>query len=339
MPPTANSLPIPFALRAPVREQIQAMFRDGILEESYSAYVNPLTLVHREPKPIRICVDARINKLMVADRVKVQPMRELLQRFHGSSYITSLDLSSAFLQVPLSRRSRKWTAFQFQSRVYQFTSVPYGFKNSLSAFIRPLETVLGDDVVNDHVITYVDDLLMHSSSFYDHLEHLDRLLHKLTTAGFTVNASKCNFCKPETKFLGHIICDKTVKADPERIEAILRYPVPKNQKQLRKFLGVCNFHQQFIVNYASFVEPLLVLLRKGNKWSWSSTLQNAFEILRDKFADSIHLFHPDENKGYVINTDASGKAIGGVLLQKRDDGHYNIVSTASRVLSAAEQRY
>jgi len=131
MPPTANSRPIPFALRAPVREQIQGMLRDGILEESYSA------LVHREPKPIRICVDARrINKLMVADRVKVQPMRELLQIFHGSSYITIFDLSSAFLQVPLSKGSRKWTAFQFQSRVYQFTSVPYGFKNSLSAFMR-----------------------------------------------------------------------------------------------------------------------------------------------------------------------------------------------------------
>ena len=91
-------------------------------------------------------------------------MRELLQRFHGSSYITSLDLSSAFLQVLLSKGSQKWTAFHFQSRVYQFTSVPYGFKNSLSAFVRALEVVLGDDIVNDHVITYMDDLLIHSSS-------------------------------------------------------------------------------------------------------------------------------------------------------------------------------
>jgi hypothetical protein len=130
------------------------------------------------------------------------------------------------------------------------------------------------------MITYVDVFLSHSSSFYDHLEHLDRVLYKLRTAGFTINSSKCNFCKPEIKFLGHNICDKTVKADPERIEAILRYPVQKNQKQLRKFLGVCNFHQQFIVNYASYVEPLLVLLRKGNKWNWSSTLQNAFETLK-----------------------------------------------------------
>jgi len=262
---------------------------------------------------------------MVADSIKVQPMRDLLQRFHGSSYITSLDLTSAFLQVPLSKESRKWITFQFQSRVYQSTSVPYGFKNSLSAFIRALETVIGDDVVNDHVITYVDVLLFHSSSFYNHLEHLDRVLHKLTTAGFTIHSSKYNFCKPEIMFLGHIICDKTVRADPERIEAIFRYPVPKNQKQLRKFLRVCNFHRQLIVNYASYVEPLLVLLREGNKWSWSSTLKNAFETLRAKFAESNHLVQPDEEKGYIINTDASGNAIGGVLLQKSGDGHYNSV--------------
>ena len=131
MPPTANSRLIPFALRTPVRGQVQAMLRDGILEESYSAYVNPLTLVYREQKPIRFYVGARRrNKQMAADRVQVQPMRELLQRFHGSSYITSLDLSSAFLQVPLSKGSRKWTAFQFQIRMCQFTSVPYGSKTA-----------------------------------------------------------------------------------------------------------------------------------------------------------------------------------------------------------------
>jgi hypothetical protein len=106
IPSSANCQPIPFTLRAQVRDQIQAMLKDVILEEFYSAYVNPLTLVHRKQKPIHNCVDARrINKLMKADRVKVQPMCELLQRFHGSSYITSLDLSNTFLQVLLSKDS------------------------------------------------------------------------------------------------------------------------------------------------------------------------------------------------------------------------------------------
>ena len=91
----------------------------------------------REHKPLRICVDARgMNRQMTPDRVKVTPMIELLQRFHGSRYITTLDFSSDFLQVPLAKSSRKWTAFNFKNQVYQFTRVPYGHKNSLSAFVR-----------------------------------------------------------------------------------------------------------------------------------------------------------------------------------------------------------
>jgi hypothetical protein len=161
------------------------MLKDDILEESYSSYISPLTLVVREDKPIRICVDARrINRQMTADRTKVLPLRELLQKFHGANYITSLDLSSAFLQVPLKESSRKWTAFQFKSRVYQFKTVPYGFKNSLSAFIRALERVLGDGGINDHLVMYVDDPIIHSETVDEHLQHIDAVFHKLTSCWF-----------------------------------------------------------------------------------------------------------------------------------------------------------
>ena len=170
MPHRANARPIPFALRHQVRKQIQAMLKDGILEESHSAYINPITLVIREGTAVRICLDARrINKQMIADRAKVMPMRELLQKFYGAKHITILDLSSAFLQVPLEKSYRQWTAFQFESNVYQFTTVPYGFKNSLAAFIRALERVLGDCGLSNNLVVYVDDLLIHSLTFTEHL--------------------------------------------------------------------------------------------------------------------------------------------------------------------------
>ena len=141
------------------------MLVDGILEESYSDYVNPLTLVLRELIPLRICVDARgVNRQMTPDRVKFAPITELWQRFHGSSYITTLDPSSAFLQVPLAKSPRKWADFSFENCVYQFTRVPYGYKNSLSGFIRVLQKVLGDE---KNVFTYVDDIVFHSSGFDD----------------------------------------------------------------------------------------------------------------------------------------------------------------------------
>jgi len=139
---------------------------------------------------------------MTPDRAKVPPMQMLLQRFHGASYISTLDLSSAFLQIPLEESPRKWTAFQFQNKVYQFTGVKYGFRNSLSAFIRTLQSVLGTDT-SEYALHYVDDLVVFSKTFDEHLDHLDSVFRKLTTAGFTMNLRKCNFCKPEIKYLSH----------------------------------------------------------------------------------------------------------------------------------------
>jgi hypothetical protein len=129
----------------------------------------------------------------------MSPVQMLLQRFHGASYISTLDLSSAYLQIPLEKTSRKWTAIQFQNKVYQFTYVPYGFQNSLIAFIGALQLVLGADT-SEYAIHYVDDIVIFSKAFEEHLEHLDSVFRKLTTAGFTMNLGVCNFCKPEIKF-------------------------------------------------------------------------------------------------------------------------------------------
>jgi len=160
MPTSANSKHIPFALRDRVCDQIQIMLKDDIFEKLFSSYINPLAPVVREGNPLRICVYARrINQQITADRTTVLPLRELIQKIHCASYITTLDLSSSFLQVPLKETPRQWTAFQFQMKVYQLKAVPYGFKNSLSAFIRTLEKVSGDDEIYDKLVIYLDGLV------------------------------------------------------------------------------------------------------------------------------------------------------------------------------------
>jgi len=191
----------------------------------------------------------------------------------------------------------------------------------------------------EYALHYVDVVVVFSKTFEEHLEHLDSVFRKLTTTGFTMNIGKCNFCKPEIKFLSHIFSRNSLRPDPQRIPAILNYPAPRNHKQLTKFLGMRNFHQRFIVNYAEHVAPLLQLFRKNSPWKWSAEMQEAFVTLREKFASTIHLVHLDGNLPYIINTDASMKAIGAVLLQQDREGNTNIVSAASRVLTPTEQRY
>ena len=122
-------------------------------------------------------------------------------------------------------------------------------------------------------------------------------------------------------------CDqwKWLAPCPKRIEAILSYPTPKNQKHLRQLLGVCIYHLRFIKGYDDFAE-------NGKKGKWTLELQRAFENLRVKFVDSIHLVHPNMSLPYTINTDVSGQAIGVVLIQPIGEGETLIKSTASRVL-------
>jgi hypothetical protein len=292
------------------------MKKDGIMEISTSTHINPLCVVLREG----ICLDARrVNKFMSPDRAKVQPINELLQRFHGSIFISSIAISSAFLQIELAPESRRYTAFLFESQVYQFTRTPYGFRNSSSSFVRALQSTLGSETTR-FALCYVDDITVFSQTYELHPRHLETVIGKLTGAGFTINAVKCNFCKPEIAFLGHVISDGGVFPDPGRIAAILNYPAPKNQRESRQFLGVCNYHHRFIINFASFAAPLLPLLKKGNKWKWTPDIQSAFETLRSKFADSIYLVHPDVALPYSIDTDASNKAVRAMLKQT---GRYN----------------
>jgi hypothetical protein len=152
----------------------------------------------------------------------------------------------------------------FDSTVYQCKRTPYGFRNSLSAFVRALKLALGGET-GEFIVLYVDDVLVFSRSFQEHLRHLDIVPGKLATAGFTSNAAECRFCQKEIRFLEHRIDKRGVSADPHRVEAILKYPAPKNAKQLRQFQVTCNFHSRFIVGYANYVAPLLTLLKHGVK--------------------------------------------------------------------------
>jgi hypothetical protein len=139
----SRSRPLPFAVSKEVRQQIKQLLHDGILEHSDSSYINQLTVVLREGKAPRICVDARkVNKRTRPYHTRVNPTAEILQKFHGSKYISSIDLTSAFMQIELEEASRKYMARLFESEVYQFTRVPYGFRNSLPAFVRALNLTL-----------------------------------------------------------------------------------------------------------------------------------------------------------------------------------------------------
>ena len=174
---------------------------------------------------------------------------------------------------------------------------------NLAAMVRCLELALGSEV-EDFVSVFVDDILVISKPFEEHLKHLDIVFSKLPQVNLVLNYKKCKFVKFQIKFLGYVISAQDVSTDPEKIQSITGFSTPKKAKDIREFLRLTGYHRRFKPDYAKTIQPLLKLLRKNTKWRWKVRHENAFKAAKDLFTKNLHVFHPKKEGTYVLNCDA-----------------------------------
>lgn len=334
-----KSYPIPHAYEAQVEEQIRNMLANGIIEKSSSPYVNPLVVVKKKDGHVRLCLDARkLNSLTIPEREEPPHIDELFRKFNGVTYFSTTDFTSAYWQMSLHPLDRKYTAFLYKSISYVFTRVPYGLKNSGAALIRCIDRALSVQI-RPFATVYVDDLLITSKHFSDHLAHLEIILRKLRGANMTLNLAKSQFCRQRVPFIGHILTPEGFQADPEKIRAIQEFPAPGNIRQLRGFLGMCNYYAKFTERYAYLTVPLLSLLKKNAKWEWTRSLQASFDAVKDAFLKNVTLKYPDFTRPLYLQTDSSNHGLGAVLFQKDSVGRENVLAFLSRTLKGPELAY
>lgn len=333
----ARSYPVPVAYRDSVDQEIERMMELGIIQKSKSPYCNPILVVIKKNGSVRLCLDARkINEILIPDHEQMETPEILFQECTGMPYITSLDLTSSFWQVPLCPESRQYTAFSYRGRCYEFTVTPFGLKTSTASLVRGLEPVLRG---LKNMLNFVDDLLCMSETFKQHIEDLNELFERFDEHGLTINLEKSAFLRKEVKFLGHILTTDGIKPDPEKIQAIHDYPSPKNQKQLRGFFGLINYYSKFTNEHAGATTPLLDLIRKGTRWKWEEDEEKHFVNIKTKFCNDVVLRYPNKEKTFYIQTDASDFALGAILSQIDDDGQQGVLQFASRTLKGAEVGY
>ncbi|CAK1599216.1 unnamed protein product [Parnassius mnemosyne] len=273
---------------------------------------------------------------MVAETEKPPIQLDILNSFHGANYITTIDLNNAYFQIPINKDGRKYTGFTFNGKSYVYNVLPQGLKTSVGSFSRAMNLILGPEV-QEFCVNYLDDLAIITTGTLDkHLEHIDIVLSKLNKAGLTCNLQKCEFICKEIRMLGFIISTEGIKTDPDKIRAIQEFPAPKKIKQLRAFLGLCNFYRRFIPNYSESIIPLCELLKKGRKFQWSGKEQKAFDFIKQQFINTIQLHHPDFNKPYYLQTDCSGVGMAGVLYQIDDNNEMRILGYHSKALKGPE---
>lgn len=331
---------VPIAHRQAVEEQIKRMLDWGVIERcASSSYCSPLVTAVKKDGSVRVCLDARrLNSIMVPDSELPRPIEDILNTLPPKiKYMTSLDLTHSYWQIPLREQDKQYTCFIYHTKTYRFKVLPFGLKTAISSFTRAMDIILGSEF-RDFVVCYVDDLLIVSESFEDHIEHLNKVLTRLSSAGFTLRLDKCHFLQSEMKFLGYILNSEGFKPDPGRVRAVLDFPVPQNRKQLHAFLGLCNYDRGFHEHFATLSEPLFYLLRKKVKWFWGSKQEESFNSLKQLISREILLQRPIYGVPFCVQTDASDVGLGAQLYQMVD-GCRKTIAFASRLLLDRERSY
>ena len=344
--PNAKPIKMPFyrttpANHAEISRQIEDWLKNDIIQESNSEWHSPCLLVKKASGEFRLVTDFRkLNKI-------TKPMSFPLPRLEcvfdtiGQSkaqYFTSLDLHSAFLQIEMHPDSLHKSAFITQSGVYEYKRMPYGLMNAPVSFQMVMTQVLRGLTWRQCLI-YLDDILVFSETFDDHLSHLEQIFSRLRQANLKLKPSKCDFVAKEIKYLGHIISKHGVRTNPDKTKAVSTFPVPKTPKDVRSFLGMCNYYRKFVKDYANLASPLNNLLRKETKFSWTDECQQAFDALKQSLLTSPILAYPDLSKKFILTCDASSSAIGFVLGQLDNSGKEVAIAFGGRSLSPCERNW
>lgn len=330
--------PISPALQKQVYKELDDMLAQGIVEPSTSPWSSPIVMVRKGDGSYRFCVDYRkLNKVTDRDAYPLPLVTTTLDKLRDAKYLSSLDIKSAYWQVPVSGESKPLTAFTVPGRgLFQFRRMPFGLHNAPATWQRLIDRLLSP--LEQYVFVYLDDIVIVTQTFEKHLQVLEQVFQRLTEADLTVRRDKCHFCRRELKFLGYVVDNTGLRCDPDKVSAILNIPAPKNVKEVRRFLGVTSWYRRFIPDMASLVSPITHLLRKRSPFIWSTECDRAFLKVKEYLVSSPVISCPDFDRPFTIQTDASDYGLGAVLTQSYPEGE-KVVSFISRSLSSSERKF
>lgn len=241
-------------------------------------------------------------------------IEDLLDELHGAQWFTSLDLCSGFHQIRIAPGEEYKTAFQIHSGHYEYKVMPYGVTGGPATFQTIMNVILAS-LLRKCVVVFVDDILIYSKTWEDHLLHVKEVLTILLQHQFHIKLSKCAFAKQQLTYLGHTVSPAGVSTDPSKITIIKDWPQPQNIKDLRSFLGMVGYYRKFVPHFGLLSKPLTELLKKGQLFLWTSATESSFQALKKALISAPVLAMPNFDIPFVIETDASAKGIGAVLQQ------------------------
>ena len=343
---TGDSLPvrqaprrIPVGQREEVHKALHDMLEKKIVSPSNSPWSSPIVLVRKKDGSLRFCIDYRkLNAVTRKDAYPLPRIDETLDTLAGSRWFSTLDLLSGYWQVEIAEDDKEKTAFCVPDGLYQFNVMPFGLCNAPATFQRLMDTVLAG-LHWDRCLVYLDDIIILGKTFEEHLAALSHVLGRLEQSGLKLKPSKCHLCQAQVNYLGHIVSEKGIAADPAKTTKIATWPTPSTTREVQQFMGLANYYRRFIQDFATVARPLHRLTEKGRLFQWTPDCKDAFEKLKKLLVSAPILAFPDFSKSFILDTDASATGLGAVLSQLGDDGKEHVIAYGSRTLSKSERQY
>lgn len=332
--------PVSPVLQKHIDQQLNDMLQQGIVEKSSSPWSSPIIMVKKKDGTYRFCVDYRkVNAVTKKDSYPLPYVSNTLDKLRNAKYISSLDIKSAFWQVPVKEESRQYTAFTVPNRgLFQFRRMPFGLSNSPATWQRLMDVILGSDL-EPCVFFYLDDVIIVTENFEKHLEILEEVFRRLHEAGLTVSRDKCQFCRSEMRYLGYVVNSNGLQVDPEKVKAMVEIAIPRNVKHVRSIVGTFSWYRRFIPNFSDLISPLTNLLKKNSKFLWTPECEQSFTLLKEKLVSAPIMSCPNYDLPFQVQTDASGYGLGAVLSQPDPKGGEKVICYISRSLTRQEQNF
>jgi len=322
---------------APLQQELNYMLEHGLIEACQSEWCSPVTLVPKSDGGYRFCIDFRkVNALTKTDTYPLPRVDECIDKVGSSNYISKFDLLKGYWQVPLTDRAQDISCFVTLGQTYKCKVMPYGMKNAPATFQRLMNTITAGI---KGCVTYIDDVVVYSDSWEEHISEVGELLNRFSSANLVVNLEKCEFVKAQVQYLGYVIGQGSVAPPLAKVESICRCPRPQNRKELQRYLGMIGYYRMFILNFTEVVAPLTDLLKKGINFEWSKECELAFDQVKAILSNSPVLQAPNFSKPFKLAVDASNVGAGAVLLQEDDQAIDHPVCYFSKKFNSAQKNY
>jgi hypothetical protein len=324
------------------KEEVERMLKTGVIEPANSEWASPVVLITKKDGSVRFCVDYRkLNALTIRDTYPLPRMDDYLDSLGEARWFTTLDCNSGYWQIPVAEEDKDKTAFVTHCGIHRFNRMPFGLVNAPATFQRALDMIVAG-VKWMYALVYLDDVIIYSRTFEDHLKHVSHVLALLKGAGVSLKLKKCYFFKSEVEYLGHIVTPGRLHVSDKNVVALKQAQHPTNKTELRSFLGMCNVYRKFVPQFSKIATPLTELLRKGQPDTFDSLTEEqikAFDTLREALSNPPVLSLPKPTNEFTLDVDASDYQLGACLQQEQPDGTLTPCGFYSRALNDAEKNY